>query len=60
MIADNGAGAPLLISTTEVAETVQRLTTEQQSDLEQLRPKLFPPDLWAVLPDDQKKNASER
>jgi hypothetical protein len=67
-----------LISTTEVAETVQRLTTEQQSDMEQsmtalrefravrcremmdeLRPKLFPPDLLAVLPDDQKK-ASER
>jgi hypothetical protein len=79
MIADNGAGAPLLICTTEVAETVQRLTSEQQSDIEQsmtallefrvtrcremldeLRPKLFPSDLWAVLPDDQKKKASER
>jgi hypothetical protein len=79
MIADNGVGAPLLISTTEVAETVQRLTTEQQSDMEQsmtmlrefratrcremmdeLRPKLFPPDLWALPPDDQKKRASER
>jgi hypothetical protein len=79
MIADNGAGAPLLVNTTEVAETVQRLTNEQQSDVEQsmtalrefratrccemmdeLRPKLFPPQLWAVLPDNQKKQMSER
>jgi hypothetical protein len=28
--------------------------------MDELRPKLFPPDLWAVLPDDQKKKASER
>jgi hypothetical protein len=78
IIADNGAGTHLLVNATEVAETVQRLTNEQQSDVEQsmtalrefratrccemmdeLRPKLFPPDLCAVLPDNQKKQTSE-
>jgi hypothetical protein len=28
--------------------------------MDELRPKLFPPDLWAVLPYDQKEKTSER
>jgi hypothetical protein len=83
MMADNGrenaTHNPLLVSIAEVTETFQKLTTEQQSDVEEtvaslcefkatrycgmmedLRLKLFAPKLWSVLPDSQKKQASER